>query len=106
MDENETSWLKNMRRDELDDSNMSAKASIVTVDGNQDRLSFLTRDKMDDFQQSTDDYRSIQNEGKRSIARILKNSLSLSNKHAKLSMSYRMQSVLDQSADSSMLDVM
>ena len=95
-----------MRRDELDDSNMSAKASIVTVDGNQDRLSFLTRDKMDDFQQSTDDYRSIQNEGKRSIARILKNSLSLSNKHAKLSMSYRMQSVLDQSADSSMLDVM
>ena len=55
MDENETSWLKNMRRDDDDDLNMSAKASIVTVDGNQDRLSFLTRDKMDDFKQSTDD---------------------------------------------------
>ena len=79
-DEIDMSWLRDNRQNDKrgDDS---AKASIVTVDGHQDRLSYVTRDKMDDFEPITE-FSSAQNEGKKSVAQILKKSKSLNVKHA------------------------
>ena len=112
LDENEISWIRDQqfssRRGGEDKSGEnSAKASIITVDANQDRLSFVTRDKMDDFNEPSNPSSPTKNDSKRIVQLILTKSKSLNVKHARLNMSYRMQSLLDQSPDnSSVMDAM
>ena len=79
-DEND---LSGFRRDHYVET---PKASILSVEGNQDRLSYVTHDRMDDFEPANKN-KSLE-EAKSSIALILKKSKSLNSRHAKITQNY------------------